>query len=166
MSDFKIPNFPDEVSGTTVLSRMIDGLAFRYFYATENLNSEFLQFKPCNTSMNTLEILNHIYRLAKVTDFCLNQKEAEKIESIASFEILRNKTLKIYQKNSAKLKQMSDSELASRTIQFKNKPNSYPFWNLINGPIADAISHVGQLNSWRRIDGNPIPKNNPFTGQS
>ena len=34
----------------------------------------------------------------------------------------------------------------------------YPFWNLINGPIADAIWHVGQVVSFRRASGNPLPK--------
>ncbi len=34
----------------------------------------------------------------------------------------------------------------------------YPFWNNINGPIADAIWHVGQVVSFRRSSGNPFPK--------
>lgn len=31
-----------------------------------------------------------------------------------------------------------------------------PIWNLINGPIADAIWHVGQVVSFRRASGNPF----------
>jgi hypothetical protein len=39
-----------------------------------------------------------------------------------------------------------------------------PFWHIINGPISDALSHVGQINSFRRLAGNPTPKANVFTG--
>jgi hypothetical protein len=36
---------------------------------------------------------------------------------------------------------------------------------LINGPIADALTHIGQIVSWRRINGNPQPSGvNPFKG--
>jgi hypothetical protein len=41
----------------------------------------------------------------------------------------------------------------------------FPFWNLINGPIADAIWHVGQVVSFRRSSGNPLPQGvNVLTG--
>ena len=40
-----------------------------------------------------------------------------------------------------------------------------PFFNVINGPIADAIWHAGQIASYRRSSGNPISsKVNHFTG--
>ena len=40
-----------------------------------------------------------------------------------------------------------------------------PFWNNINGPIADAIWHCGQIASFRRITGNRInPNVNHFMG--
>jgi len=36
---------------------------------------------------------------------------------------------------------------------------------LLNGPIADALTHVGQVISFRRTSGNPIPKGvNVFMG--
>ena len=43
--------------------------------------------------------------------------------------------------------------------------NEIPFWNQVNGPIADAIWHCGQLASFRRTSGNPInPNVNHFRG--
>lgn len=40
-----------------------------------------------------------------------------------------------------------------------------PFWNQVNGPIADAIWHCGQIASLRRASGNPISsKVNHFMG--
>ena len=42
----------------------------------------------------------------------------------------------------------------------------FPFWNAINGPVADALSHVGQVVSYRRAAGNPIdPQVNVFLGK-
>ena len=47
---------------------------------------------------------------------------------------------------------MNDSELAEME---KNTSRKLPFWYWINGPLADALTHVGQITSWRRISGNP-----------
>jgi len=38
-------------------------------------------------------------------------------------------------------------------------------WHIINGPISDALTHVGQINSFRRLSGNCVPKANVFTGK-
>ena len=39
-----------------------------------------------------------------------------------------------------------------------------PFWHIINGPLSDALTHVGQINSFRRLAGNPVSGANVFTG--
>ncbi|MHC4608217.1 MAG: hypothetical protein ACYTAF_15010 [Planctomycetota bacterium] len=39
-----------------------------------------------------------------------------------------------------------------------------PFWNLINGPISDALTHVGQINALRRQAGKPAAGANVFLG--
>jgi hypothetical protein len=36
---------------------------------------------------------------------------------------------------------------------------------MINGPLADALTHVGQINAFRRLAGNPTPKARLFTGE-
>ncbi|UCG69459.1 MAG: hypothetical protein JSV09_00075 [Thermoplasmata archaeon] len=41
----------------------------------------------------------------------------------------------------------------------------FPIWNIINGPLCDALTHVGQLASWRRLNGNPILGANVFLGR-
>jgi hypothetical protein len=41
----------------------------------------------------------------------------------------------------------------------------FPFWNQLNGPIADCIWHTGQIVSFRRSSGNPFTeKANVFMG--
>ena len=61
----------------------------------------------------------------------------------------------------------NDEDLKNVKIIFQDKSRKYefPIWNLINGPISDAIYHTGQLVSFRRTSGNPIPKGvNVFLG--
>jgi hypothetical protein len=56
------------------------------------------------------------------------------------------------------LASMSDEELQNITI------NGKPFWHIINGPLADSLTHIGQINSFRRLAGNPTPKAKVFHG--
>ncbi len=67
------------------------------------------------------------------------------------------------------LKKASDILHVSNDIsQFKIifGEQKIPFWNQINGPIADAIWHCGQIAVYRRVTKNPInPKVNHFTGK-
>ena len=66
------------------------------------------------------------------------------------------------------LKSDNEKDLANCNVTFKRseKTSEYPFWNLINGPIADAIWHVGQVVSFRRSSGNPFnSKASVFTGK-
>jgi hypothetical protein len=53
---------------------------------------------------------------------------------------------------------LTDEELSRVTI------DGNPFWYIINGPLADALTHVGQINSFRRMAGNPAPKARVFLG--
>jgi hypothetical protein len=38
----------------------------------------------------------------------------------------------------------------------KDGRTELPIWNLINGPIADALWHTGQIVTFRRSSGNPF----------
>ena len=52
-------------------------------------------------------------------------------------------------------------------FQRGDKTSSFPFWHVINGPISDALYHVGQLVSFRRTTGNPLNSNvNVFMGKN
>lgn len=66
---------------------------------------------------------------------------------------------------SNRLKIMTDTELQQFELKNKSDEKQFPFWNLLNGPLLDALTHVGQITSWRRIAGNPQPKGvNVFLG--
>ena len=53
---------------------------------------------------------------------------------------------------------MNIEELAAKQILKKS------FWPLINGPISDVLTHIGQIATMRRIAGSPVFDSNPFDG--
>ena len=62
-----ISKTPVELTATNTLLRMVEGLAFRYRWATENLSEENIKFKPHPTSMNIEEVNAHIFDLVDST---------------------------------------------------------------------------------------------------
>jgi hypothetical protein len=167
---FQIPDYPENYTAATVAARMIDGLGFRYYWATESLREEDLNFKPNDDARTVLETLDHIYSLSQVVvnatknEPNISGKEKEEY----SFEQLRRMTLENLKEASDLLKQNSEKSLDVYNLVFKRSETAseYPFWNLINGPIADAIWHVGQVVSFRRSSGNPLnSKVSVFTGK-
>jgi uncharacterized damage-inducible protein DinB len=158
-----ISKTPNDLTATNTLLRMVEGLAFRYRWATENLSEENIKFKPHPTSMSVEEVNAHIFDLVDST-FRVFGGEKQNKDSLNSFHKLRIKSLNILADLSERLKEMSDEDLSE--IE-KNTSRKLPFWYWINGPLADALTHVGQITSWRRIAGNPQLKGiNVFIGTS
>ena len=158
-----ISQTPFELTATNTLLRIVEGLAFRYRWATQNLSEENIKFRPHPTSMNIEEVNNHIFDLVDSTYRVFGGEKQNK-ESLNSFQKMREANLFLLQKLVTLLKEMKDSELVEME---KNTSRKLPFWYWINGPLADALTHVGQITSWRRIAGNPQLKGvNVFIGTS
>ncbi len=63
---YQIPDYPDSYTAGTVVARMIDGLGFRYYWATEGLRTEDLAYKPSESNRTIDETLDHLYNLSRV----------------------------------------------------------------------------------------------------
>jgi hypothetical protein len=162
---YAIPDFPEEKSATSTIARFIDGLGFRYQLATEGLTEQDIQFRPVEGSMDMMELLDHIYRMAVFTNRFFGGP-IDKAQKLESFSELRSHTLNLYAELSSRLKKMEDTELDKFNLNGRFGVDHFPFWYFLNGPIADALTHVGQITSWRRINGNPQPKGaNVFLGK-
>ncbi len=74
------------------------------------------------------------------------------------FDQLRAETLALLEKSSETLRntpfQPHDITFAPNAA---GEVTTLPYWHLINGPISDALYHTGQIVSFRRASGNPIP---------
>ena len=167
---YQIPPYPETYTAGTVAARLIDGLGFRYYWATEGLRPEDLQFRPNEAARTTEETLDHIYELSilivNAPQHEPNQRTQE--NTAFTFEQKRRQTLANFKTASDLLRASEDKDMAGHNLIFQrgNETSEYPFWNLINGPIADALWHVGQVVSFRRSSGNPFnPKVSVFSGK-
>ncbi len=153
----EIPDYPAAYSAETVTARLIDGLGFRYYWATEGLRQEDLDFKPSDEARTSLETLEHIYGLSRTIVIPLRQEPILREDEDHSFEMLRSKTLHNLKEASELLRsgkiKLKDCPLI---FQGSDRTSEYPFWNNLNGPIADALWHCGQIVSLRRSSGNPF----------
>jgi hypothetical protein len=155
---YTLPDPPRRVSAGTILARLVDGLGFRYRWATEGLTDKELRFRPGPDNMTLQELLMHILGLVTWADEHFGGEPRENVLSVSGIQELRYRTLRRIEVLSARLLRMSEAQILSKT------GDTYPFWNMINGPLADALTHVGQVNAWRRLAGNPTPKASVFRG--
>ena len=167
---YEIPPHPENFSGGTVAARMIDGLGFRYYWATEGLRKEDLAYKPGPEARTSEETLKHIYEMSIIivnsTTYTANVSQTDKPK--LTFEEMRKRTLENLKAASDRLRPTTDNEMKEYKLIFKRDSNTteYPFWNQINGPIADCLWHLGQVVSFRRSSGNPFTdKVSVFSGK-
>ena len=71
----EIGSYSDNFSAETVISRMIEGLGFRYYWATDDLRDDDLLYKPSDDSRSSLEVLEHIYGLTEMVIYAFQGKE-------------------------------------------------------------------------------------------
>ena len=165
----EIPEYPADYSSGNLVSRMIDGLGFRYHWATEGLTPKDLAYRPTEESRTVLATLQHIYGMSEII---LNAPSATPNVRPTDFsgypyEQLRKMTLENLKAASETIagKQAKDFEDFVVVFQRGDKQSSFPYWNMVNGMLSDCIYHTGQITLMRRTTGNPInPKVSVFRG--
>ncbi len=167
---YQIPDYPEDYSSGNVVSRMIDALGFRYYWATEGLTKKDLEYRPSDEARSCLETLEHIHSMSKTivnaSDGTPNVRQENPPK--LSFEELRRNTLENIKLASDKMrgKQAEEFEQSKVVFQSGDRESVYPYWNLINGMLSDCMYHTGQIVMLRRITGNPKnPKVSVFLGK-
>ena len=98
-----ISKTPTELTATNTLLRVVEGLAFRYRWATENLSEEDIKFRPHSTSMSIEEVNSHIFDLVDST-FSVFGGEKQNKDSLNSFKKIRKASLLVLEDLTIKLK--------------------------------------------------------------
>jgi len=163
-----IPEAPETYTAGTVVSRMVDGLGFRYYWATEGLRAKDMDYKPSNEGRTIAETMNHLYNLSRTILNSAKKLPNDRTTSQGKPDRgdLRKLTLYNLQEASVLFKKAKDLSQHSVIFISSKGTSEFPFWNNINGPIEDAIWHAGQVVVMRRSAGNPInPKVNVFLGK-
>ena len=164
----KIPSYPANYTQGTVISRMIDGLGYRYYWATENLRRSDFDFRPDTLARSIFETMEHIYGLSfMILNASKNQvNERRNLFQMTANE-LRSATLDNLKLASEEIVLVDSMEELNILFQSSTGRKALPFWHVLNGPLADAIYHTGQMVSFRRTSGNPMnPKVNVFMGKT
>jgi len=167
----QIPDYPDKYTQGNMMARMIDGLGYRYYWASEGLRAEDLEYTPSEGSRDVGHTLEHIYDLSRTVLTTIQKKPNVRPfpEEEIEFEEMRKRTLQNFKAASDILKENKKKDFKESNVTFQRgeKSSSFPFWNLINGPIMDAIYHTGQIVAYRRASGNPLNgKVNVFMGKN
>ena len=164
---YEISNYPESYSEAEIVGRMIDGMGFRYYWATEGLREEDLNFRLPNDSRSSIETIVHIYDLSNmILNTALNSPVEKKSIEGMEFKEIREKTLFNLKEASDIFKKTKNFDDHSIVFLRNSKKVEYPFWNQLNGPIEDAVWHCGQIVAFRRASGNPISKKiSVFTGK-
>lgn len=159
----EIPDYPEDYGPGNVAARMIDGLGFRFYWATEGLTQKDLDYKPSEDGRTVFQTLQHIYGMSEmIKNAPLAKPNVRPMDiSTLSYQDLRKGTLE-------NLKAASESMIGKTAEDFENfevifqrdeKQTTFPYWNMINGMLSDCIYHAGQITMMRRASGNPINPN-------
>ena len=162
-----ISEYPTEFSQANIVLRMIEGLGYRYYWASKSLSETDLEYKSSEDARSTLEIIKHIHSLTNMISSSFKNQQYEFSNVNYSYKELREKTLLNLEYIHEQLKLNPD--LSKLKIRFERGGNmmEFPFWNQINGPISDALWHCGQVVMNRRASGNPLQSGvNVFIGKT
>ncbi len=167
----EIPAAPDDYTTGNVLARTIDGLGYRYYWATEGLTEKDYEYKPSEDSRSAGKTLEHLYHLSQTILNAVSKQpniRPRPEENLSQTE-MRAQALKNMKMTSDILRNSKKKDFDDYKIVFQRgeKSSEFPFWNLLNGPVADAIYHTGQIVAYRRASGNPLNANvNVFIGKT
>jgi hypothetical protein len=160
---YELPDYPEEFTAGTMAARMVDALGFRFYWASDSLTEKDLAYKANDDGRSSLETISHVYDLSKIiVNSTLKVPNTRGNKEELTYKEMRAKTLTNLKTAADILRESED--VSQYKIIFGER--EIPFWNQVNGPIADAIWHCGQLVIYRRTTGNPInPKVNHFSGK-
>ncbi|MEO7991186.1 MAG: hypothetical protein ABI663_16670 [Chryseolinea sp.] len=156
---YEIPSYPETFTSGGIAARVVDGLGFRFYWATEGLREGDLVYKSSVDARTSQETIEHIFEMSyMVLNATTHKANVQGQEGKLPFVEMRKKTLENFKEASDRLRKASDADFNTFKLIFKlgDKTVEYPFWHLLNGPMSDCIWHVGQVVSFRRSFGNPF----------
>ena len=125
-----------------ILRHMVATVVFRGRVAIDGARSDFPDFKASDDSRTPSEILAHIGDLLIGSESLLRGEFVE----INSAPLPWDKEVERFFAGARKL----DDLLAS------DQTLAYPIEKFVQGPIGDALTHVGQIVLLRRLAGDPV----------
>lgn len=135
-------------SARDLLRHAVATIAYRGGKALRDAPPDFEAFKPADTSRTPAQILAHI---GDLFDWALSMAKGAPAWHVATPQPWEQEVSRFYQALHA-----FDSYLAS------DAPLVAPAHKLFQGPVADALTHIGQLTMLRRVSGAAIRGENYY----
>jgi hypothetical protein len=151
-----IEAYPDRQDAVGVVLRLIDGLGYRFYWATEGLAPGDYAYSPGAGCQSIGALIGHVWGLVNWIHGTVVGEGAtwrppdpaeQRLHVLALLAATRDRVAAL-------------DEAALFALQI----DGHPFWHVLNGPLSDALTHVGQIASFRRLHGNPVPRHNVFLG--
>lgn len=137
-----------EDAGRQFLRHTVATLAYRGGKTLRGAPADFATFRLGDSSRTPIEILAHV---ADLFDWAVALCDGHHVWSNASPGTWETETERFF----AGLQRFDD-------ILASGKPLGYPIEKLFQGPVADALTHIGQIAMLRRLAGAPVKGENYF----
>jgi hypothetical protein len=144
----------NEFSGKHVLLRLVEGIGYRFNRCMHDVETEHQDYKPTQGHMTIGELTGHIGRLILNVLKVYSDTHAQEKDELTSqdvLELLEQLHIAVKEKETEEL----DNLCAEKTELFYS----------INGPLADALTHIGQINTYKRMLSIQSPKGSYYTGK-
>jgi len=152
-----IKAYPERQDANGVVVRLIDALGYRFYWATEGLATEDYAFSPGAGCQTIGALVGHVWGLINWIHVTVVGDGAawrppdpseQRLHALALLVAVRDRVATL-----------------DEAALFALRIDGHRFWHMLNGPLSDALTHVGQIASFRRLHGNPVPPHNVFLGQ-
>ncbi len=134
-----------------LLRHLLATLAYRFQYAVREAPHGFKDFDPGNGVMTPLDLVRHLNTLLVFVFSLFEEKDKVDIQLLDWEESIRR---------FHDLLASIDQKLEAGAF-----PNGITFEILLQGPFADALTHIGQLAVLRRLAGSPVSKGSFVTAK-
>jgi len=135
-------------SRNAILRHTVATLAYRAGKALRGAPAEFASFRAAEGTRTPIEILAH---LGDLFDWALGMADGKHIWNPVSPDSWDQQVSRFFAALEAFDKRLAAPE-----------PLGFDAGKLFQGPIADALTHVGQINMLRRMAGCPVRGENYF----
>jgi hypothetical protein len=132
----------------TDLRRILASLDYRFLHVTRGAPPDFGDFKAGADVRTPLDIVRHLCALVDVL-----QQQFGVVEPSTGSEETFGVECQRFRGSLARL----DNCLADGR-EFRPTRPGFDFANLLQGPVSDALTHIGQLAMLRRLAGSPVER--------
>jgi len=142
------------LTGKTALLRMVESLGYRFNRAVAGLQAEHLQAAPVPGGMPLDKLIIHIGNLIQTLNGAFQRKQPTYAE--CNIEQVKTEIVRLYETITA----LRDDELVALAM-----PDGGNIFYLLNGPLSDALWHMGQVAVYKRLLGIQSPNGGYYKGQ-